>query len=462
MVERSLGVIDVLARISELLPSVEKPVQRPTLDRRLMMTGAVLLVYFILANIPLYGIPRGGEDIPQIQLLRIIFASSRGTLMELGIGPIVTAGLILQILVGAKIINLDLTNPEDRKKFTGAMKTLAVTLAVIQAVGLVASRVYWLEAGEVPTYQQMALVALQLIAGAFLVILFDETLQKGWGIGSAISLFILAGVAHTILWQLIGFIMTPGGPIYYGLIPALVAERSITMLARPGGYPDLTGFLATLLLLVVLVYLQGSKIEIPVAVGRFAGLKSRVPLQLLYVTNIPILLVGIIVADLQLIENIISNFQPDSPVSSALRTVIYYVSPPHGIVAAAADPVRVVSFAVSWLIMAVILGFMWIEVSGLSPRNQAETLVKSGLEIPGVRKNVKVLEEFLAEYIYPLTLLSSIIVASIVIAGDILGCYGSATGLLLSAGIIQQYYAIIVRDRALEMYPALRRLLGEE
>lgn len=457
-----MSFIDVIARLSEFLPSVEKPQQRPTLDRRLAMTGVILVLYFILANIPLYGIPRGEEGIPQMQLLRIIFASSRGTLMELGIGPIVTAGLILQILVGAKIIGLDLTKPEDRKKFTGAMKTLAVVLAVVQAVGLVASRVYWIEAGVTPTYYQMALVAFQLVIGAFLVILFDETLQKGWGLGSAISLFILAGVAHTIFWQLVGFVSTEAGTIYYGLVPALIAERSILIFARPEGYPDVTGFLITILILVLVVYLQGSKIEIPVALGRFAGLKSRVPLQLLYVTNIPILLVGIIVADLQLIESIISNFWPTSPVTEVLRTIIYYISPPHGVISAVSDPLRVVTFAVSWMIMAIILGFMWVEVSGLNPRNQAETLVKSGLDIPGVRRNVKVLEDFLADYIYPLTLLSSIIVAGIVIIGDTFGCYGSATGLLLSAGIIQQYYAIIVRDRALEMYPALKRLLGEE
>ncbi|MEM4737763.1 MAG: preprotein translocase subunit SecY, partial [Acidilobaceae archaeon] len=409
-----------------------------------------------------YGIPREEEAVQQIHLLRIIFASSQGTLMELGIGPIVTAGLILQILVGAKLLNLDMTKPEDRKKFTGAMKTLALFIAIVQAIGIVASKYYWANTGIVPSYPQMALVVVQLVLGAFLVILFDETLQKGWGVGSAISLFILAGVAHTLLWQIFGFITTDRGTIYYGLIPALIAERDAIILARPEGYPDVTGFFTTMFLIVTLIYLQGSKIEIPVAIGRFAGLKSRVPLQLIYVTNIPILLVGIIVADLQLIESIVSSFRPESAVSEALRTLVYYMSPPHGIVSAVADPIRVITFAVSWTIMAVILGFMWITVSDLNPRGQAENIIKSGLEIPGMRRNVKILEDLLAEYIYPLTLLSSLIVVSIVIIGDTLGCYGSATGLLLSVGIVQQYYAIIVRDRTLEMYPALRKLLGEE
>ncbi|HDM45036.1 MAG TPA: preprotein translocase subunit SecY, partial [Candidatus Bathyarchaeota archaeon] len=53
-----------------------------------------------MGEIPLYGIGRGGVD--PFMYLRVIFASRRGTLLELGIGPIVTAGLILQLLAGAR------------------------------------------------------------------------------------------------------------------------------------------------------------------------------------------------------------------------------------------------------------------------------------------------------------------------------------------------------------------------
>lgn len=55
--------------------------------------------------------------------IRVILASNRGTLMELGISPIVTSGLIMQLLAGAKIIEVGDT-PKDRALFNGAQKCM--------------------------------------------------------------------------------------------------------------------------------------------------------------------------------------------------------------------------------------------------------------------------------------------------------------------------------------------------
>jgi preprotein translocase subunit SecY len=452
-------VLGLLASVAERLPSVSKPAPKPTLYRRLALTGLVLVLYFIMANIPLYGVPRQA-GVAELELLRIIFASSAGTLMELGIGPIVTAGLILQILVGAKIIDLDLTQPEARKKFTGAQKTLAILFAFFEASAFVIGKRYWAGTGVEPSTAIMVLVILQLAFGAVMVILFDELLQKGWGIGSAVSLFILAGVAQSVFWSFMGIVP---GVVYYGLIPALISERSALLLARPNAYPDVTGALATATMIVFLAYVQAMKVEIPVTSPRFRGIRSRVPLQFIYVTNIPILLVGILVADLQLIQGILGDFLgPTHGFYQAYSNALYYVSPPRGIVEASLDPLRTLTFAITWTIMAVIFGLLWVEIAGLNPREQAQRLIKGGLEIPGVRRNPQAVEGILSQYIYPLAILSSIMVAGIVVVADVLGAYGTGTGLLLSVGIINQYYALIVRERALEAYPLIKRILGEE
>ena len=105
---------------------------------------------------------------------------------------------------------------------------------------------------------------------------------------------------------------------------------------------------------------------------------------------------------------------------------------------------------------------MWIEVAGLGPDAQAENLVKSGLQMPGHRRNPKLLRGVLAKYIYPLTILSSIIVGIIAIVGNIFGVYGSGMGILLAVGIINQLYTQIAYERALETYPLLKKLIGEE
>ncbi len=449
-----------LASIGERLPGVRKPAPRPTLYRRLMLTGVILTLYFIMANIPLYGIPRqqaGG----QFELLRIIFASSAGTLMELGIGPIVTAGLILQILVGAKIIDLDLTKPEARKKFTGAQKALTVFFAIFEGSAFVIGKRYWAGTGMEPSIFIMFIVTLQLVIGALLVVLFDEVIQKGWGIGSAVSLFILAGVAQSVVWSFFGAI--PGVLETYGLIPALVRERSAILLARPNAYPDITGAMATVAMILFLAYVQAMKVEIPVAAPRFRGIRSRVPLQFIYVTNIPILLTGILVSNFQLIGGILRDFLgPTHTFYQYYSSFLHYVTPPRGIVEASLDPVKTTTFAISWTIMSIAFGLIWVEIAGLNPREQARKLVEGGLEIPGVRRNPKAVEEMLSQYVYPLTILSSILVAAIVIVADVFGAYGTGTGLLLAVGIINQYYVMIARERALEAYPLLKRILGEE
>ncbi|MEB3779937.1 MAG: preprotein translocase subunit SecY [Desulfurococcales archaeon] len=453
-----MGVIDVLASIADRFPTVTKPAQKPTLYQRLAWTGIILVAYLIMANIPLYGIPEQ-EQQTQLSLQRIVFASSAGTLMELGIGPIVTAGLILQVLVGAKILKMDLTNPDDRRRFTAAQKSLAVLFAVFEATMYVLGNRYWAGTGITPTTFERVIVIAQLSFAAFLVILMDEMLQKGWGIGSAVSLFILAGVAQSVMWGLLGF---APGIATYGLIPAIIQDRSMLLLARPNGFPDITGLFATLAIIFLLVYFQAMRVEIPVTSQRLRGIRTRVPLQFMYVTNIPILLVGILVSDLQLLQGIIADFAGvESRIYQWYSSLVYYVSPPRGIVSAVQDPLRTLTYAISWTIMAIVFGYLWVEIAGLNPKDQAERLVKSGMEVPGMRRNPKILEGILRRYIYPLTLLSSLIVAAVTIVADIFGAYGTGTGILLAVGIINQYYTMISYERALETYPLLRRLLGE-
>ncbi len=454
-----MGVIDLLAAIADRFPTIKKPAPKPTLYQRIAWTGIILVVYLVMSNIPLYGIPEQATQ-SQFTLQQIIFASSAGTLMELGIGPIVTAGLILQVLVGAKILNMDLTNPEDRRKFTAAQKSLAVLFGIFEATMFVLGNRYWAGTGITPTTLDRILVIAQLSLAAFLVILMDEMLQKGWGIGSAISLFILAGVAQSVMWGLLGFV--PGLAATYGLIPALLSDVNPLLIARPNGFPDITGLFATIFIILLLVYAQAMRVEIPVTSQRLRGIRSKVPLQFIYVTNIPILLVGILVSDLQLLQGIIRDFAGvDSRIYQAYSDLVYYVSPPRGIVMALQDPLRTVTYAISWTLMSVMFGYLWVEIAGLNPRDQADKLIKSGLEVPGMRRNPRVLENILSRYIYPLTLLSSLIVAAITIVADIFGAYGTGTGILLAVGIINQYYTMISYERALETYPLLRRLLGE-
>merc|ERR1712178_327717 len=113
---------------------------------------------------------------------------NRGTLMELGISPIVTSGLIMQLLAGAKIIEVGDT-PKDRALFNGAQKLFGMVITVGQAIVYVMTGMY----GD-PSDIGGGVCLL------IIVLLLDELLQKGYGLGSGISLFIATNICETIVW----------------------------------------------------------------------------------------------------------------------------------------------------------------------------------------------------------------------------------------------------------------------
>lgn len=473
-----MGLLDLMANFAKYVPTVEKPAQKPGLYERFFWTALALVAYIVMANTPLYGIATAGAG-PNLLIVQIIFASNRGTLMELGIGPIVTAGLIMQILAGAKLINIDLSKPEDRKKFTAAQKTFALILALFESVMYVAACRYWSFTGSPftgcnATIYQRVLVAAQLFLATYFVILLDEMIQKGWGIGSGVSLFILAGVSQRLLWKMLSPITIRGEPV--GFIPYLATAISTgnlgRIIMRSTGYGDLIGLITTFIIIFILIYLQGMNVEIPVTSARLRSIKTRVPLKFLYVTNIPVLLVGILYSDILVFATLTRTYMGQSWLADILAKydengrliggIAYYLSPPGSFIATLYDPVKAVVYAFSVIGLAVILGLMWVEVSGLNAASQAEQLISSGLEIPGIRRNPKILERILAKYITPLTILSSLIVAAIAVTADLLGAYGTGTGILLAVGIVQQYYTMIAYERSLEAYPALKRLIGEK
>jgi len=184
--------IQLFKPLARFLPEAKPPQRRVGFNQKLLWTGLALIIYFIMGEIALYGLT-AGEGF-EMSYLRVIFASNRGTLLELGIGPIVTAGLILQLLAGSGIINVDMSNPEDRGLFTTASKFFAILLTGVQAFAYIIGGVYGTLAP-----QTSIVIFLQLLFAGVIIILLDEMIQKGWGIGSGISLFIMGGVAQRIL-----------------------------------------------------------------------------------------------------------------------------------------------------------------------------------------------------------------------------------------------------------------------
>lgn len=475
MAGRFLNLFKPLGRI---LPEIKVPERKVKFNEKIFWTAIVLVIFLVMSEVPLFGI--GPDQGDQFAALRVIFASSRGTLMELGIGPIVTAGLILQLLAGSSLINCDMSKPEDRGLFTVASKVFSIVLTAIQAVAYLLSGMY----GTIGSLGAAAIVILlQLIAAGIIVMLLDELVQKGWGLGSGISLFIMAGVAQNIFWST--FNPAPGGGLFVGGLGALLNNTPgydlATWLWGGGSGSSLIGFIGTIAAFLIIIYLNGVRIELPMSYAGYKGFRSKYPIKLLYVSNLPVIFASALFANVYFFGQLIyatSNPQGTNPwlnwigtfgvrdpsVSNAtepLGGAVYYFTSPHSLQSVAIDPVRALIYLGILVGFCAVFSLIWLEVGGLGPDKVAQQLMDSGMQIPGYRRSGRPIEAILKRYIPVVTVLGGIIVALIAGISDFMGVFGSGTGILLSVGIIYQYYELLMRERAAEMYPAFRRILGE-
>jgi len=459
--------------IGRILPEIKVPERKVSFNEKIFWTALVLIIYLVMSEVPLYGIPKSAQD--EFSALRVIFASNRGTLMELGIGPIVTAGLILQLLVGSSIIQCDMSDHQDRSLFTVGSKVFSIALTGIQASAYIISGMYGAIAG--PT---TIIIFLQLIGAGLIVMLLDELVQKGWGLGSGISLFIMAGVASTILWQT----FSPGTGLFVGSLGAMLSGvQTVTQWvigSQSGAYGSLIGLLATIGAFMVAIYLEGVRVEIPMTYAGYKGFRSRYPIKLLYVSNLPVIFASALFANVFFFTQLIWSTQGQPPPGTNIifqiigdynRTssgnvqpvggLAYFVTSPHNLQGVASDPLRAAGYLGILVAFCAVFSLIWLEVGGLGASKVAKQLMDSGMQIPGYRRSGKPIELILKRYIPVVTILGGIIVALIAGVSDFLGAFGSGTGILLSVGIIYQYYELLMRERAAEMFPAFRRILGE-
>jgi len=471
MAGRFLSLFKPVARF---IPEIKAPERKVGFNEKLLWTAIALIIYLVMASeaCRLYGIPAEAEE--RLAPLRIIFASSRGTLMELGIGPIVTAGLILQLLVGSAMIECDMSKPEDRSLFTTASKVFAIILTGVQASAYIISGMY----GTLPGTTAI-IVFLQLLAAGFIVLLLDELIQKGWGFGSGISLFIMAGVAQQIFLEC--FYVSPpvdeygSSGIFVALVQTLMGGKPVTGLLLRGSYPSLIGLVATIAAFLVIIYMEGVRVELPLSYAGYRGFRSRYPIKLLYVSNLPVIFASALFANIYFFSyilwsqpwgkdnfwvNLLGWYKLEGEQYVPGGGLVYYVTSPGNLSNVIAEPVRAIVYLAILIAFCVIFSLTWLEVGGLGPSTVAKQLVDAGMQIPGYRRSGKAVEQILKRYIPAVTVLGGIIVGLVAGLSDFFGVFGSGIGILLSVGIIYQYYEILVRERAAEMYPAFRKLFG--
>jgi protein transport protein SEC61 subunit alpha len=469
--------LSLFGPLSRFLPEVNSPTRKVSFNEKLFWTAIALIIYLVMGRISLFNIASAGVDYSALQ---IIFASNQGTLTALGIGPIVTGGLILQLLIGASIVSADLGNPDDRALFTAAAKVFSIVLTGVQAVAYILSGMY----GSLDVVTTVVVFAQLLFAGVVLILL-DEMLQKGWGIGSGISLFILAGVAQTIMWSSFSPYRTSADGKFQGAFLALgetILNGESLMNAffrydlETGALtnsPSMLGFITTVIVFIIVIYMEGVRVELPISHANYRGFRGKYPIKLLYVSNLPVIFASALFANVFVFAQLLtSNFGSDNFWVNLLGTfggedgrtltggLAYYVTSPNGFADVVADPVRALVFVGVMVTFSVIFSLTWLEVGGLGPSTVAKQLVDSGMQVPGFRRSGRSIELILKRYIPVVTVLGGAIIGLIASVAGFFGVFGTGMGVLLAVGILYQYYQLLVQEQVADMYPALGRVLG--
>ncbi|MCS4538015.1 MAG: preprotein translocase subunit SecY [Thaumarchaeota archaeon] len=469
-----MGAIwNAVSTVASVFPQVPKPERKRDLSEKLVWTATALVLFLAMSQTPLYGIASGVAD--QLAYTRIIFASSQGTLMELGIGPIVTAGLILQLLKGAEIIKLDFKKKEDKALFSAATKVLTLIVTIIEASAFMIGGQF----GTNLSTGVAIVIMTQLLATGFVVVLMDELVQKGWGIGSGISLFIMAGVAQQIVWNM--FSVLPAGDGYLGIVPYLVNATATghpeSAVFRSGQLPSLFTLLLTFVAIVIIVYVEGIRIEVPITSTKYRGFSGVYPIKLLYVSNIPVILTSALLANLTFFSqfiwsrynpnnadpllNLIATYNPQTVTSGAIGGFLYYITPPRGLESLGLEPLRAVSYVAFYIIICIIFGRIWVEIGGLNPRAVSKSLLDANVQVPGFRRAEQSVEGILGKYIPVITILGSAFLGILASSADLLGVFGTGTGILLMVSITLNYYQMLMKERLETMMPQLAGLLGK-
>jgi len=453
-----MGLRDILKNLPEVVHPSEKKL---SFNEKLKWTLIILAAFFVLANIPLFGLT--SNSLSRFEYLAIILGTDFGSIISLGIGPIVMASIILQLLVGAKILDINTKTEEGKKFFQGLQKLLVFFFILFEA------SIYVLMRGLEALPGLQWLVILQLILGGLAIVFMDEVTQK-WGFGSGVSLFIAAGISWRLFTGLFQFIGRTGGIEMSGKV--LVFITSLTKGDTAMAMSALAVILVTAIIFLFIVWAQSLKVELPLSYDRMRGYNIKWPLAFFYASVLPVILVSALAANIQLFAGLLENWLGHATIlggfnqGQAVSGLAFWLNNNNILDLALRGGLQMVFVyqgivhILFYTVFATIFSVFWVKTSGMDAESQAKNIMASGLQIPGFRKDERVLESVLNRYIMPLTIMGGAAIGLIAAVSDLLGALVGGTAVLLLVMIMYQFYQNIAQQHALDMNPAMKKFMG--
>jgi len=475
------NLLDRMEPLLAAMPAVKSPEGHVHFKNKLIWTLAILILYFALTNIPVFGLSTSTQDL--FAAWRALLAGATGSIVHLGIGPIVTASIVLQLLKGADILQIDTSETRGQVMYMGLQKILILIMILVEAapniVGgymtpdpVIASQFF---GGNL--FAVSLLIFLQICIGGVLIFFMDEVVTK-WGIGSGVGLFIIAGISQALVSGFINWAkITDQYP--EGFFPRLIAigldgGNYLTYFGK-----DILAFVTTIIIFLVIVYVESTRIEIPLAHAQVRGARARFPVKLIYASVLPMILVRVLQANIQMLGMFLSNIGitifGNFDGSTPLNGLMYFLAPINGptqwmwwmtdLGHAPWEILLRLGIDITFMVVGgAIFALFWIKTAGLDSKDVARQIQLSGMSIPGYRRNPQVLEKYLDRYIPRVTVIGGVFIGLLSVVANLFGVIGSVsgTGLLLTVSITYRLYEEIASQQIMEMYPFMRTFFGKE
>ena len=478
-------VLEFMDTISNFLPSIKGPDTPLSIKEKLVWTGIIIGVFFVLYSTYAIGVNQQAVTSQLYQIISTISAARIGSIITVGISPIVLSSILLQLFTGSGLFNIDMNDPVQKARFQSLQKLFAIILAFVEGAIYVIT-------GFVPvsTPAMVPYVVLQLALGAIMILFLDEAMTK-YGITSGINLFIAAGVSYSIIAGIVTILFPQA-------IAAINAGGAAALANAVLAFGPL--FFAVLIFLVS-IYAYEMKVELPLAFNQLRGIGGRLPIQFLYVSVLPVILATSMEAALDVWFRVIANVHGNlaglarfiayyTTVSGQQQLsggVIYLISPqfpspytiggygpyfsyfatyttnlflPWGGVVLVPEWVHAIIYTIVLIILCVIFGKFWVSMTGQSAKDMSEQLEEMGWQIPGFRRDPRIVESVLNKYIPTITVLGSIFVGILAAVATLTGAIGTGMGILLTVGILYMLHQQLEQEKLYDSYPALGKLFG--
>lgn len=350
--------------MNSIFHKIATVIKDPAIRKRILFTVGALVVFRVLATIPIPGVDAAslGRLLAGNQFFGLLDIFSGGgisklSIVMLGVGPYITASIIVQLLTMMFPSMKSMMQEEGeagRQKLSQYSRLLSIPLAALQALGFLA---LLQSQNVIPHLGGMSLLTniFVITAGSTLLMWVGELISE-FGIGNGVSLIIFAGIVARLpqsMYQFFAQFNPADIPLYLIFllvaIVVIVAVVVVTEAERP-------------ISVTYAKQVRGNKV--------YGGTSTYLPLRLNQAGVIPI----IFALSILLFPQVIAKFiiQSSNPTISDIGAwVTNFLS-------------NQWTYGILYFFLVVVFTYFYTAVT-FDPKMIADNLQKGGAFIPGVR-----------------------------------------------------------------------------